>query len=52
MYHNITAKSSVRLRMAVARGAQIGLLGSRGLFTGVAIVSGLVCSNDLIGRPI
>ena len=25
---------------------------SRGLFTGVAMVSGLVCSNGLLGRPI
>ena len=25
---------------------------SRGLFTGVAMVSGRVCSNGLLGRPI
>ena len=36
--------------MAVARGALIGI-GLLGLFTGVAMVSDLVCSNGLLGRP-
>ena len=35
--------------MAVARGAHRDWA-SRGLFTGVAMVSGLVCSNGLLGR--
>ena len=46
--YNITAKSSVRLWMAVARGALIGI----GLLGVCCYVSGLVCSNGLLGRPI
>ena len=38
-------------RMAVAWGAHRDWA-SRGLFTGVAMVSGLVCSNSLLGKPI
>ena len=41
--YNFTAKSCVSLRMAVARRRA-----SRGLFTGVARVTGLVFSNGLL----
>ena len=43
----MTAKSSVRLRMAVVRGALRE--GLAGLFTYVAMVTSLVCPNGLLG---